>query len=139
MAIMRLRNPVSAKIAAFFPFSFVATIYHWYASRNLWRQFPYFKQTEFAPDKIIGLVLCLVAAGFFLWHAFKRQATGDDRRLVTFALGVGALILAVVLTLEGLGYEHHTLKILIVTLMYLAAALFLWRAYKGHPLTRNHG
>lgn len=128
---MRLQNPRSAKIAVLFLIPVGAGIRYWYA----WQQFAYLTQFHFGADKAVGMALCLMAAAYFCWHAFSGRPAGISEAHDSFGMGASSSILAITLTLSGPGYEHHVLKILVVTFLYLVAAFFFWWAYKGYPLS----
>jgi hypothetical protein len=84
---------------------------------------------------------CFVVVGclFFVWHAFKGKTTTDRAAHVSMAMGLVALILAISLTIFGLGYEHHTLKILVLIILYLAVPYFIWPTYKQYRLAKGYG
>ena len=127
---MQLRNPLSLRIALFFLIPVGIAIDHWY----VWRQFSNLIQIQFGADKVVGMVLCLAATAYFLWHAFRGRPTGDSEAHDSFGIGVCSAILAVTFTVSGLGYEHHVLKIMVVGFLYSTAAFFFWWSYKGYPL-----
>jgi threonine/homoserine/homoserine lactone efflux protein len=74
--------------------------------------------------------LGVAAAAYLLWHAFRGQPQTDSKDTDLLAVGMISFVLAVALTLNGLGYQFHVLKIMVLALLYVTAALLLWDAFK---------
>jgi len=133
---MQLRNSRSAKISLLFLIPVGLAIYHWLQYRSLLHYLGV--EYSFGVDKVIDLVLSLAAAAYFLWHAFRGQPQSDSKDTDLLAVGMISFVLAVALTLNGLGYQFHVLKIMVLALLYVTAALLLWDAFKkrfasAHP------
>jgi uncharacterized membrane protein len=120
---MPLSNPRSAFYGALFLIPVGITIYHWLQYRSL-------LQNEFGVGKMVVCVLALAAAVYFVWHSCRAQTDRHSEDTDKLAAGIGSLILAVALTLNGLGYQFHTLKVMVVALLYVTAAFLLWDAFK---------
>ncbi len=139
---MQLRNPRSIKIALVFLIPVVIIIYASYRHSQFLRQFPYSYSPQFHAyeaahnaNNMVAVVLCVLAGAYFLSHSFMGQPARNGDQCDSLAAGMGTLILAVSLTLAGLGFEHHALKIVIVLFLYFAAAISFWWSYKGYPLS----
>jgi len=120
---MQLRNPQSAKFVILFLIPVVIAVYRWWQYRPL-------LQSHFGVTKIAVLVLWFAAAAYFLWYALRGQSEIDSKRTNLLAVGMGSFLMAVTLTLNGLGYQFHVLKVIVVTLLYVTAAFLLWNVLK---------
>ena len=115
---MRLNNLSSLLSAAFYLFLAGVLVFHGLEYR-------------FGVPRLIILVLCCAVAAYSIWDAFRSRPRTEILYRSPFLGGMGFLILAVALTFEGLGYQHHVLKVMILASLYAAATYSFWRSLQG--------
>ncbi len=109
------------------------TIYYWLQYRSFLHDY-FGMEYHFGLKRLVVLGLSLTAPAYFFWHAYNGQPAGASERYDSVALAVVTLFVAISFTLIGLGYQHHTLKIIVVSFFYTAAAFFFWCAHNGYPV-----